>query len=115
MNRTLLFLSLSLLWSSAAWAGAEPVVSPDATVRTELAQEAGAIPAPNASDLWSAIFGVPGPWQAASFTCTAQALCSDGLWVGCYGYKGPDACESYRNCVMCDGKMYRCPSGFCPL
>jgi hypothetical protein len=115
MNRTILLLSLSLLWSSAVWAGAEPAASADATVRAESAQEAGALPAPNASDLWSAIFGVPSPQPAASFTCTAETRCSNGLWLGCYGYTGPEACESYRNCVWCDGKLYRCPSGFCPL
>jgi hypothetical protein len=63
----------------------------------------------------AAIFETPQPQNVAEVTCRTQTQCSNGLWLGCNGYTGPDACETYRNCVMCDGKVYRCASGgFCP-
>lgn len=96
MKRTVLLVSLLLLSGlSAAWA--EPSVTPENT------------------ELLKAIFGPeyqPEPVQ--TIQCRVQARCSNGLYIGCHSYLSPDACEAYRNCVMCDGQVYRCPSGFCP-
>jgi hypothetical protein len=109
MKRTILLLSSLLLWSSISWAAAAPAVpAPNTAPDTVQA-------APSAADLWSAIFQVPAPQKTTTPTCVTQTRCSNGLFLGCNGYTGPDACETYRNCVFCDGVVYRCPSGFCPL
>ena len=100
MKKALLLLASFALCGSVAWAG------PAATI----------VPADSqASDLLAAIFGTPQPQNATTPTCVTQTRCSNGLWLGCSGYTGPDSCETYRNCVMCDGVVYRCSSGgFCP-
>lgn len=96
MKRTVLLVSLLLLSGlSAVWA--EPAAAPES------------------ADLLKAIFGPEyEPIQVQTLQCAVQARCSNGLYIGCHSYISPDNCEAYRNCVMCDGKVYRCPSGFCP-
>jgi hypothetical protein len=97
MKKAFLILAILALCTSAAWAGPAPAVST------------------SESDLLAAIFETPQAQTLTTPTCVTQTQCSNGLWLGCNGYTGPDACETYRNCVMCDGKVYRCASGgFCP-
>jgi hypothetical protein len=109
MKRMTLLIASLLLWSSISWAAAPPVPAPGTA--PDKAQAA-----PGADDLWSAIFQIPASQKVATATCSTQTLCPSGLYLGCYGYAGPRACQTYRYCVMCDGVVYHCASGgFCPL
>jgi hypothetical protein len=109
MKKALLFLASLALCGSVVWAGPGPA-APEPS-----GSAAAVVPANTpASDLLAAIFEMPKPQNATTPTCVTQTRCPSGLWLGCSGYTGPDACETYRNCVMCDGTVYRCSSGFCP-
>ncbi len=108
MRKTLLLLVCLALCGSLVWAGPLPAASGNSGPTASAADS-------EAADLLAGIFETRKPQNAATPTCMTQTRCSNGLWLGCNGYAGPDACETYRNCVMCDGRVYRCNSGgFCP-
>lgn len=66
------------------------------------------------SDALAEILQTPARRNMSTPTCYAQVRCPNGLYLGCNGYTGPDACESVRYCVVCDGYIYDCPNAFCP-
>ncbi|HEX4966085.1 MAG TPA: hypothetical protein VF173_35070 [Thermoanaerobaculia bacterium] len=108
MKRTALLLASLLLCGSIAWGASQPAVNPAASNPTTVSADS------QASTLLAAIFQTPQPQNAATPVCLTQTRCSNGLWLGCNGYSDPTGCETYRNCVVCDGIVYRCPNGFCP-
>jgi hypothetical protein len=114
----LLLLASLLLCNAVAWATPQPATPQPATVNPATVNPAPSKPAAvpanaQTSDLLAAILQTPQPKNATTPLCVTQTRCSNGLWLGCNGYTDP-TCETYRNCVMCDGVVYRCPSGFCP-
>lgn len=112
MKRTVLLLASLMLCSSLAWADPQPATNP-APSNPDASKPAAAPADSQPSALLAAILQIPQPNKTATPLCRTQTLCSDGKWLGCNGYTDP-TCEAYRNCLMCDGVIYRCPSGFCP-
>lgn len=104
----LLLLASLLLCGTVTWAAPQLAVNPATS------NPAAAPANTQTSDLLAAILQTPKPQNATTPVCVTQTRCSNGLWLGCNGYSDPGGCETYRNCVMCDGVVYRCPSGFCP-